>query len=104
MSILKAYVNTLLSLATFNIYNPYDVSTQQPILASSANGIEQTPLSSPPGTVSFKPDSATPGFKCTYPSRWKPCNTNTTRDCWLQDTKSPDEFGAFSQIDIHSDC
>lgn len=105
MGFLKSCVDTLLSLATFNIYNPYDISTQKPLLSSSDNdGSGQAPIASPPGTVSFEPHSATAGFKCTYPSRWKPCNTETSRDCWLQDTESPNEFGAYSQVDIHTDC
>lgn len=105
MGFLKSCLDTLLSLATFNIYNPYDISTQKPFFTSSSDGdIGKTPISSPPGTVSFEPHSATAGFKCTYPARWKPCNTETSRDCWLQDTESPNEFGAYSQVDIHTDC
>ncbi|CAN8103940.1 unnamed protein product [Discula destructiva] len=102
MGFLKLCVDTFLSLATFNFYNQYDISTQRPLLGSSSDGM-QAPISSPPGMVSFMPHSATPGFKCSYPARWKPCNTETSRDCWLQDRESPNEFGAYSQVDIHTD-
>lgn len=102
MSFLKSCVETLLSLATFNFLEPYDISGQKPLIGS--NDALQAHI---PDTTSFEPSSAygaSPGFKCVYPQRWKPCNTATSRDCWLQDTQSADEFGAYSQIDIHTDC
>lgn len=104
MGFLKACVDTLLSLATFNFVDPYDVSTQRPLFSSS--DAEQAPISTSPipDTISFQPNSASPGFECVYPKRWKPCNTETSRDCWLQDTKASADFGAYSQIDIHTDC
>lgn len=104
MGFLKACIDTLLALTTFDFYNPYGISAQQPLLGGSTDGLQAPISSSPTGMTSFEPDSATPGFKCSYPRRWAACNTNTTRDCWLQDTKSSSEFGAYSQVDIHTDC
>lgn len=99
MGFLKACIDTLLSLATFNGFSPYDISSQKPFISSS----DVVPVTASDFN-SFEPINASPGFQCVYPKRWKSCNTASSRDCWLQDTESADEFGSYSQVDIHTDC
>lgn len=102
MSFLKACIDTLLSLATFNGFASYDISSQKPFFSSS--DVVPVTDSDFASTASFEPINGSPGFQCVYPNRWKPCNTASSRDCWLQDTQSADEFGSYSQVDIHTDC
>lgn len=103
MGFLKSCLEELIRLAALAPFNPFEDLVQQPFFGSSDTA--QHPLI-PAGAEDtiIHPELASPGFQCVYPSRWKGCNTETTRDCWLQDTQSPAGFGSYSQIDIHTDC
>ncbi|OMP86506.1 Laccase-2 [Diplodia seriata] len=64
----------------------------------------QLPLaSSPSGGVVIRPENASPGFTCSYPSMdgWESCNSPDDRSCWLKDSKARQPY--FSQYDIHTD-
>ncbi|KAF3765652.1 hypothetical protein M406DRAFT_339052 [Cryphonectria parasitica EP155] len=78
MGFFQSCIDALLQLAALTPFTPYDDYSQKPLFGSSHDA-------------------------CVYPARWTSCNTPTSRDCWLQDTESADEFGAYSQIDIHTD-
>lgn len=49
--------------------------------------------------VHIRPETATPGFTCHYPTLvgWENCNTPNSRDCWLRDSKSKQPL--FSQYE-----
>lgn len=105
MGFLQSCWEALLQVAALTPYNPFEISfNQHPLLSHPGVDVPQVPISSSPDSTVIKPETASPGFQCVYPKRWKPCNTPTSRDCWLQDTKSTDAFEAYSQIDINTDC
>lgn len=86
-----------------NIYgNSFDNQQQKPLLGHPV-GADISPQVSIGNTV-IEPETASPGFQCVYPKRWRSCHTPTSRDCWLRDTESTDAFEAYSQIDINTDC
>lgn len=103
MGFLKECLDALFKLAALNPFatlGPFDLQQgygQKPLFDSSHTSTSTE-------TITLEPENASPGFTCVYPKRWKSCNTPTSRDCWLQDTASPDGFGAYSQIDINTDC
>lgn len=88
MGFFKSCWEAFLQLSTFR---PFDHS-------SHAN---QRPLDD--AAVIVRPELASPGFTCSYPSLkgWKSCNTATSRDCWIQDPARRQPL--FSQYDIHTD-
>lgn len=103
MGFFKSCLEQLLRVAALTPFNPFEDLIQQPLFGSS--DLAQTSLGLIPGDggdTIIHPEHASPGFKCVYPKRWKSCNTNTSRDCWLQDTQA--EFASYSQIDINTDC
>lgn len=105
MGLLKSCWDVLLQLAALTPFNPYENGfNQQPILSYLEGDNPQAPILSSPGNTLIHPETASPGFQCVYPKRWKSCNTPTSRDCWLQDTETADAFEAYSQIDINTDC
>lgn len=63
----------------------------------------QKPLPLSDIEVHVHPETATPGFTCSYPSLagWENCNAPNSRDCWLRDTVSKQPL--FSQYDIKTD-
>lgn len=96
MGFLRECFDMLLGLVVLNPYSDGGLGSQQkPLFDSTTHDA---------GTTVIEPVNASPNFQCVYPPRWKSCNTATTRDCWLQDTEAPDAFGAYSQVDIHTDC
>lgn len=103
MGFLTSCLEQLIRLAALAPFNPFEDLVQQAFLG--AGDTAQHPII-PGGTddTIISPEFASPGFQCVYPSRWKSCNTAETRDCWLQDTQSGDEFSGYSQIDISTDC
>ena len=50
----------------------------------------QKPLNLGDAEVRVRPEIATPGFICEYPTLtgWENCNSPDSRDCWLRDTTS----------------
>lgn len=105
MGFFKSCLDALLQALTLSPqFGAFD--DPQLVLSNPGKDIAQTPLdfiSSHPSTI-IEPENASPGFQCVYPKRWTSCNTATSRDCWLRDNESTDEFGAYSQIDINTDC
>ncbi|KAI3392408.1 hypothetical protein diail_5735 [Diaporthe ilicicola] len=102
MGFLKSCLEQLIRLAALAPFNPFEDLIQQPFLGSSDSAQHPIIPIGADDTI-IRPELASPGFQCVYPSRWKSCNTATTRDCWLQDTQSRHGFGGYSQIDIHTD-
>ena len=75
MGFFQTCSEALLHLLSFTPYSePY--SSQQPLALDD---------------VTVYPEKASPGFTCHYPALpgWKSCNGPNSRDCWLNDTNSP---------------
>lgn len=110
MGFIKTCLDVLISLSILDPFrSPFEeFPSQKPLLGvTEDNGLaSHTGHESTLGAEStiLEPVNGSPGFKCVYPKRWVSCNTASDRSCWLRDTKTANEFGAYSQIDISTDC